>query len=96
MHIPFKQVTAHSEFVIKKLNQDQLLKRLVYGIIDRHFLAEFTWSGKSTSGKKKLAFRDLTNVLNLIQTVIRIKYNSYSDEDFRDSVINKVLKFAYM
>lgn len=84
----------------KKLKQGshapaKTVKTVLGLIIDRRFLAEFTWSGKSKPGTRKKPFRDEKNVINLIHTIALQKHTTYTREQFEKDMVDKVFKFAY-
>lgn len=76
-------------------NQLKMLKRVVYNIMERKFLSEFTWTGKSIGGRKKLAIRDSKNIVELFYAIVFHIDETYSRSTFSDHLKNKILKYAY-
>lgn len=68
---------------------------VMYNIMDRTLLAEFTWTGKSVGNRVKMAFGKLKNISELLYgTVVSID-TSYVRSEFNSNLINKILKYAY-
>lgn len=65
-------------------------------LIDRIFLAKFTWSGRSKPGTRKIALCDFTESLKFIYTVASKIHMGYTKEDFRSDMVDNVLKFAHV
>lgn len=63
-------------------------------IIDRVYLSEFTWSGKSKPGTRKLALKDFPHTIELIHSIAS-RSHKYTKEEFRKDLVDKILKFAY-
>lgn len=76
-------------------NQAKMTKILVYKLIDRPLLAEFTWTGKSIRDKTKMAFKDLANIIELLHATLSAIDINYSRSTFIDHLKNKTLKYAY-
>lgn len=73
----------------------KLMKRVLGLIIDRIYLSEFTWSGKSKPGTRKIAMKDFTRVFDLIHSIVSRSHKKYTDESCRKDLVDKILKFAY-
>lgn len=71
------------------------LKILLGLIIDRRFLAEFTWSGKSVPGVRKIAFRDLNHIVDLIYDMTSKVHTKYTRPSYHKDLVDRVLKFAH-
>lgn len=73
------------------------LKVYVNLLIDRRFLSEFTWTGKSTPGIRKIPFQDQKEILELlyILTSKTITQEKYTDDEFHGDCVDRIMKFAY-
>lgn len=83
---------------VKSSNGDQakLLKRLVAKMFERSFLANFTWSGKSINGQRKIALKSHDKIVELLYKISNNCLNkTYNYEDFLNHLKNKILKYAY-
>lgn len=70
--------------------------RTVLGmLIERRFLAQFTWSGKSKPGIRKLALKDRDDIVNLLYTIASQIHPKYVKTVFKRDLVDKILKFAY-
>lgn len=76
-------------------NQPKMLKKIVAITVDRKLLSNFTWSGKSIGGQKKLALQSKEKVVDLLYKIAKIVDPSYSRESYLKDLKNKVLKYAY-
>lgn len=76
-------------------NQPKLLKYVVYCILDRQFLATFTWSGKSVGGKTKKSLSKSTHIIDLFYSIVSKIDSSYNHPAFIDNLKNKIMKYAY-
>lgn len=72
-----------------------MLKVLMYKIIDRIFLAKCTWTGKSTNGRVKIAFKNFKNVHDFLYETIKEIDGDYSQAIFFAHMKTKILKHAY-
>lgn len=64
-------------------------------IVDRRFLAEITWSGRSTPGKTKISFSKRQNILDFMYKIANQKHPNYSPTDFKEHMVDGIFKFAY-
>lgn len=72
------------------------IKILLGLIVDRRFLCEFTWTGKtSKSTQSKNALRDSDRIVDLIYDMARQVHPKYTPEVYRKDMVDKVMKFAY-
>lgn len=97
--INFPQITALSDFPgIKtaKGNKPKLMKHVLFTMVERSFLASFTWTGKAGKGQpRKHAIRDYPNFLQVLHFILKKLEGSYDDDMFYDHLKNKVLCYAY-
>lgn len=68
---------------------------LLHKVIDRVYLAEFTWTGKSVGGRGKNAFRDLDKTNDFLYDVINTIDEGYTKKSYLDDLKNKIIKYAY-
>ncbi|XP_031625088.1 uncharacterized protein LOC116348694 [Contarinia nasturtii] len=74
-------------------NQPKILKKLLLEIMDKSLIAQFSWTGKSSNGKKK-SFKNLINVKDLLyKCVNRIDVN-FTEILAENYLKNKILKYA--
>lgn len=70
--------------------------KIVLGLmIDRRFLAEFTWSGKSVPGVRKTAFRDQSHIVDILYKMTLQVHPKYARTSFHKDLVDKILKFAF-
>lgn len=76
---------------------DLNLKGFVLGLVERPFLSNYTWSGKTKKSfnVEKFAFKDLTNIAKLLIDLVKTKARDYDKTRYESHMINKVLKYAY-
>lgn len=72
------------------------VKRVLGLLIDRIFLAEITWSGKSKPGTRKIALSNYTALLNLVYTAVSKLHKGYTKNTFREEMVDNVMKFAHV
>lgn len=84
-----------SDSAVVNGNQPKLLKQIINVIVERKFLSNFTWTGKSTKGQKKQSFQDSKNIVRLIYDIAFHHDDSYQYKHFVNHLVNKVLKYAY-
>lgn len=76
-----------------KGNQMKLLRKLVALIIDRYFLAQFTYSGRSVKGQRKNSFKKNENIIAFLYSVANRIDKNYEKGDFEDN-LKVILKYA--
>lgn len=59
-------------------------------IIDRVYLSEFTWSGKSKPGIRKIALKNYQHIYGLIYSVVSRSHKSYTKESYRKDLIDRI------
>lgn len=65
-------------------------------MIDRVFLAEYTWTGKTVGGRaNKKSFKTLKKINDFIYETVNTIDGGYSQSTFLDHLKNKILKYAY-
>lgn len=81
------------------LSHDKALKKFLFELIDRTFLSQITWSGrtkfKSSNRESKIAFKAFVNIHKLLIDLVKKKDARFNKEIFEDLMINKILKYAY-
>lgn len=87
--MPENQLVIHGGCRLK------ILKRFLFSIIDRIFLANFTWTGKTNGPERKIAFSKFENVLDLMFTLVKKNDEHYPLKTLKDYLINRILKYAY-
>lgn len=75
-------------------NQAKMSKLLTYRIIDRAFLANFNWTGKSAGDKTKRPFKNLQNIIDLLHATVMDLDTNYGREVFLNHLKHKILKYA--
>lgn len=81
--------------ILKNGNAVKVLKTVLFSVIDREFLSSFTYTGKTHTKKKKLALRELKNIVNLLYSVTSKLIGNYAYSTFENHLVNKVIKHAY-
>lgn len=76
-------------------NQSKMLKKIVGIIFEKSFLANFTWSGKSVRGKKKIQLRIYKNIVDFMYGIANGMDKTYQHSTYLDILKNKVIKYAY-
>lgn len=76
-------------------DQKKMLKVVLQNIMEGTFAAEFTWTGKTVANRKKMAFKKLKNMNELLFSIVVHIDPSYRRSEFDSHLINKVLKYAY-
>lgn len=61
--------------------------------MDRELITKFSWSGKSSDGKK-LAFKGLKNVMNMLYETVKAIDVNYTSDQFELNLKNKILRYA--
>lgn len=78
-----------------KGNQPKLLKKITDFIIDRYFLAQFTYSGKLvTRGHRKNSFKERKNIVVLLYGIACKVDKNYEEENFTLHLKDKILRYA--
>uniref|UniRef100_A0AAG5DED5 ZAD domain-containing protein n=1 Tax=Anopheles atroparvus TaxID=41427 RepID=A0AAG5DED5_ANOAO len=87
----FNQQLNDEEYKEKVLNwlgenvtatdNDNRMQQTLDLIFSRAFLPEFSWTGKSRVGKQKLAFRNYTNILDVLQTIGKTDTSIVTDRE---------------
>lgn len=79
-------------------SSDKYLKRIFCMLMDRIFLSDFTWTGKSRAingvPTKKIAFKKFQNVNEMLVDTVRSKDSRFNRDAFEDIMINNILKYA--
>lgn len=76
-------------------NQPKLLKCIVYTIMEPVFFANFTWTGKTIKGEKKIPFQRSKNIVDLLFDMVVKVEPSYQQATFLSHLKNKIIKYAY-
>lgn len=72
-------------------------RKITLMIVDRVFLSEITWTGKSKPGTpQKIAMEDYNRIVALIFAVVRRSHPSYQKATFRSDLVDRILKTTYM
>lgn len=71
----------------------KLLKKLVAWIIDRYFLAQFTYAGRAVKGHRKNSFKKNENIIEFLYSVAKTIDKNYERLDFEDN-LKSILKYA--
>lgn len=77
-----------------KGNQPKLLRKIVYFIMDRRFMANFTYSGKSTKGQRKIAFKMQQNIIGLLYSIVSKIDKSFDKDNLTLYLKDNILKYA--
>lgn len=77
-----------------KGNQPKLLKHVAHIIVDRVFLAQFSYSGKSLKNQRKMAFTERKNIVALLYSVAGKVDTAYEEDDMKLHLRDKILKYA--
>lgn len=93
----------HILVVIKKNlgeNPDSAIKTLKATVnltIDRVFLSQITWTGKTnpTYGERKIPLQKFKPLLALLFSIVLDLHTRYNKEKFHDDMVKYVLKNAY-
>lgn len=72
----------------------KIIKQLFDAIIDGEIKTSFSWTGKSATGKNKIAFSEYKEIINLIYAVVRHADGQYTMNDCEHDLTYKVLKYA--
>lgn len=75
-------------------NGGKIIKSLFDAVIDSQIHCLFTWTGKSNSGQKKMAFCEYKEIVGLFYAVIQLADSKYSMKDCERDLTYKVLKYA--
>lgn len=87
---------AELNFGAKNLTTLKSMRMVLNFLIDRQFLADFTWTGKTKKiGSRKHALREFNGVVDLIYEIVAHWHPNYMRTDFHKDLVDKVLKFAY-
>lgn len=74
----------------------KILKAFLYQIIDRRFLSDFTWTGKSKkAGLRKIALKEFNKTVKLVYELTAHGRPDYTESIFHKDMVDRVLKFAY-
>lgn len=76
-------------------NKPKLLKKVVFSIIDRSFLSNFTWTGKSIKNQTKSALKDFPRMVDVFQSIVGNLDNGYDKTIFLKHLKEKIMKYAY-
>lgn len=76
-------------------NQPKLLKAIVYTIMEPIFFANFTWTGKSVNGERKIPFQESNNIVDLLFDMVAKVEPSYQKTTFLSHLKTKIIKYAY-
>lgn len=77
-----------------KGNHTKMLRAVIALIIDRYFMAGFSYSGKSVKGQRKTPLKSYENILSLLYSVANKIDKNYEKEDFEADLKDKILKYA--
>lgn len=65
-------------------------------IIERMFLADFTWTGKSKAGySRKIALKKFERLIQLLHAIVSDLHPNKDYDKFNDDLVNRVLKYSY-
>lgn len=92
--LQFKILSTFPGMARTKSNQPKLLRAIVYFIVDRVFLAQFSFSGKSVKGQRKISFIGKQNIVALLYSIARKVDRAYEEDDMKEHLRDKVLKYA--
>lgn len=73
----------------------KMAKKILLMIMDRVFLAQFTWTGKSRPGTRKIAFQEYNRTVGIIFALTSKIHRSYTKEQYRKDMVDRIFKFAY-
>lgn len=73
---------------------EKIVKSVFDAIIDSKIKHIFTWTGKSSDGKTKIAFPGYKEIIGLICSVIRRADQNYTLKGCEHDLIYKVLKYG--
>lgn len=90
-HLEYACISKNAQFTAPL----KALKTALNLIISRQFLSEFTWTGKSKPGIRKLPFRDYKGIESLLYAIITQMHPKYDKKTFHKDLVDKILKFAY-
>lgn len=76
-------------------NRVKMSRILVYKIVEKAFLAEFTWTGRSIGDRVKMKFKELVNINRLLYSVVSNIDVNYDRKTFSEHLISRILKYAY-
>lgn len=96
--IVFLQVKVLSNFpglAQTKGNQPKLLRKILDFIVDRTFLAKFSYTGKLVKGqKRKISFSQKKNIVDLLYAIASKVDKTYEKDDLKTYLRDKILKHA--
>lgn len=72
------------------------LKAIVHTLITKECLAHFTWTGRTKTGEKKRAFKNLQYIRRILIVAIKNFDAMYGDKEFHKQMVDHVLKYAYL
>lgn len=79
-----------------QLDASKIIKKFVVSIFDAKLLAQFTWSGKSgEKGVRKFVFKDYKSIVQIIRRTMMACDSSYTELQFEQDMVKKVMKVAY-
>lgn len=82
--------------VIKRGCRLKILKKFLFNLIDRVFLKEFTWTGKTAQkGVRKIPFKQFKRILDLLFTLVKTNDQHYPLDIFEENMKTGILKHAY-
>lgn len=77
-----------------KGNQPKLLKKIVGCIMDRDFLAKFSFTGKLAKGQRKISFQNQKNIMALLYPIASKIDKTFEEEDVSGYLKDKILRYA--
>lgn len=90
------QMVALSKVVENICGEKKLVKAIIPCIMTSGLLAEFTWTGKTKNrDERKIPLKDFSNLLDLMLKTVQVKYPNYSVKNFKKTIVDDVIKFAY-
>lgn len=87
--MPENQLVIHGGCRLK------ILKRFLSSILDRAFLANFTWTGKTIGTDRKIPFGKFKKILDLMFALVTKNDENYPRKTMTDFLVNRILKYAY-
>lgn len=73
------------------------LRTVLSLVIDRVFLSQFTWTGKTKpKTARKIAFRDQKKLQDILLKVVSKFHLNYDQSKMENHLINKILSGAYV
>lgn len=89
-------LAVETKFDINSMSQLKKLKTVLYQIIERMFLSDFTWTGKSKkAGSRKIALKEFNESVKLVYVLTAHGRPDYTESIFHKDLVDRVLKFTY-